>query len=98
LIEGTSLVTPAMVERLESAVDEAAAQATLPTEFVMPGQDAVAAPLDVARTVVRRAERLAVGVAADGSQVVPYLNRLSSLLWVLARIEEGSETLPTRPR
>ena len=45
--------------------------------------------------MVRRAERAAAAVAADGSLVVPYLNRLSTLLWTLARWVEGS---PLRAR
>ena len=44
----------------------------------------------MARTVVRRAERDAIGAAADGSQCLPYLNRLSDLLWTLARWQEGA--------
>ena len=65
----------------------------------MPGQTRVAALLDVARTVVRRAERRRRSpVAVDGSQVVPYLNRLSDLLWTLARWQEGGSLhLPRRP-
>ena len=56
----------------------------------------MAAALDVARTVVRRAERAAVAARrGPGSWVVPYLNRLSDLLWTLARWQEG-ESLTTR--
>ena len=54
-----------------------------------PGETEVAARLDVARTVARRAERSALAVGVDGAQVVPYLNRLSDLLWTLARWQEG---------
>ena len=68
-----------------------------PTEFVVPGQNRLSALLDVARTVVRRAERHALGVAAPGSYVVPYLNRLSDLLWTMARWQEGTY-LPARER
>ena len=64
-----------------------------PTEFVVPGEDEVAARLDVARTVSRRAERSALSAVADGSQVVPYLNRLSDLLWTLARWQEGESVI-----
>ena len=67
----------------------------LPSEFVVPGQDRASALLDVARTVVRRSERAAAAVAADGSHVVPYLNRLSTLLWTLARWVEG-DALPSK--
>ena len=61
----------------------------------MPGQNRVSAQLDVARTVARRAERDAIAAAVPGSAVVPYLNRLSDLLWTLARWQEGT-SLPTR--
>ena len=56
----------------------------------MPGESRLAALLDVGRTVVRRAERRAVGATVEGSQVGPYLNRLSDLLWTLARWAEGT--------
>ena len=61
----------------------------------MPGQDPSSALLDLARAVVRRAERSAAAVAVEGSSVIPYLNRLSSLLWTLARWVEGE---PLRSR
>ena len=83
-------VTKDMVAGLEERIDSAAALVVLPEEFVVPGEDLVAAQLDVARTVVRRAERRALAVAAEGSQAGPYLNRLSDLLWTLARWREGS--------
>ena len=92
---GRTLVTPAMVAVLESRIDDLSARFPPPTDFVVPGESKLAALLDVARTVVRRAERLALGVAAEGSQVVPYLNRLSDLLWTMARTQEAS--LLTRP-
>jgi cob(I)alamin adenosyltransferase len=95
LVPGQTLVTAAMVEALEARIDQVSAAFEMPTEFVVPGQTPVAAALDVARTVTRRAERDALSAAAEGSQVVPYLNRLSDLLWVLARWQEG-ESLPTR--
>jgi cob(I)alamin adenosyltransferase len=62
----------------------------MPSEFVVPGEERVAAFLDVARTVVRRAERSALVAVADDSLVVAYLNRLSDLLWTLARWQEGT--------
>ena len=49
----------------------------------------MSASIDVARTVCRRAERSALSVAGEGSSVVPYLNRLSDLLWTLARWQES---------
>jgi cob(I)alamin adenosyltransferase len=95
LVAGRTLVTAEMVGALEIMIDELGARFEPPTEFVLPGQMPVAAALDLARTVVRRAERSALGVAAPGSHAVPYLNRLSDLLWAMARWQEG-EALPAR--
>ena len=95
---GRSLVTPEMVTALEARIDDLSDRFEPPTEFVVPGADVVSAQLDVARTVVRRAERdvlaaveaLAGGASPiEGSQVVAYLNRLSDLLWTMARWQEG---------
>jgi len=94
---GETLVTGAMVERLEGLIDDIGGRFAAPTEFVVPGQDMESALLDLARTVVRRAERRAVVVAAGGSFVVPYLNRLSDLLWTMARWRE-QEALPAREK
>ena len=94
---GVSLVTEAMVEALEVRIDAISDRFEMPTEFVVPGQNRLSALLDVARTVVRRAERDAVAVAADDSAAVRYLNRLSDLVWTLARWQEG-EALTARPR
>ena len=83
-----------MVDALEGRIDEVEAASGVPTEFVVPGGSSLAASLDVARTVVRRAERrcvshvLAVGIS--DSQVVPYLNRLADFLYVLARAAEAT--------
>ncbi|MEO5678724.1 MAG: cob(I)yrinic acid a,c-diamide adenosyltransferase [Acidimicrobiales bacterium] len=91
LEDGRSRVTAAMVALVEARTDEAATRFPPLTDFVIPGQDRLAALLDVARTLARRAERRAVPIAVPGSSVVPYLNRLSSLLWALARAEEAGE-------
>jgi len=90
LVDGATRVTVEMVAALEGRIDDLTARFEQPTEFVVPGETEVAARLDVARTVVRRAERRAMAVAAEGSQVVPYLNRLSDLVWTLARWSEGT--------
>jgi cob(I)alamin adenosyltransferase len=95
LVAGTTLVTAAMVAALEPVIDDLGTRFDPPTEFVLPGQTHVAACLDLARTVVRRAERSALAVAAPGSAVVPYLNRLSDLLWTMARWQDGG-SLPAR--
>ena len=88
LVSGTSLVTPEMLAHLEALTDDVGGRFPPLTDFVVPGQTRPAALLDVARTAVRRAERAAVPVAVDGSWVLPYLNRLSSLLWAMARWQE----------
>lgn len=95
LTPGASSVTPEMVERLEHVIDDLDTRFTPPTEFVVPGGNKVSAWLDVARTVVRRAERHSIAAAPAPSYVVPYLNRLSDLLWTMARWHEG-ESLPVR--
>lgn len=90
---GTTLVTPGMVIALERVADDLVTRFDPPREFVLPGEDRVSALLELARTVVRRAERAVVATAPDGSSVVPYLNRLSSLVWAMARWQEGGRTL-----
>ncbi len=88
-------VLPAQTEWLERRCDEV--NATLPPlrSFVLPGGSAAAARLHVARTICRRAERLAVGCGeAVSPEVVRYLNRLSDLLFILARgANAGDEPL-----
>ena len=88
---GTTLVTQDMVTVLESDIDAIGERFEMPTEFVVPGANRASAALDVARTVVRRAERLvpSTDLADAGSAVGPYLNRLSDLLWTMARWQEG---------
>jgi cob(I)alamin adenosyltransferase len=89
LVAEKSLITSSMVERLEHEIDALAEETTMPTEFLVPGENQLAAALDVARTVVRRAERVAITYPLDGSLVNQYLNRLSDLVWAMARWAEG---------
>lgn len=88
-------VSAAMVEGLDALLVAAEASIELPREFTIPGETPTSAALEVARTIVRRAERRAVGLARDGMvpgpHLVPYLNRLADLLWVLARAAEQAE-------
>lgn len=93
LTAGTTLVTDEMVEHLEHLIDEISERFEPPTEFVVPGQTRGSALLDVGRTVARRAERDALAASVPGSAVVPYLNRLSDLLWTLARWQEGASLI-----
>lgn len=90
LVAGATQVTDEMVAALEATIDEVSERFDPPTEFVVPGETRTSALLDVARTVVRRAERDAIAATVEGSQVVPYLNRLSDLCWTLARWTEGT--------
>ena len=93
LTDGTSRVTAEMVAALEGEIDALEARHPMPAEFVVPGETLAGAAIDLARTTVRRAERRAVALAASGglpdSQVVPYLNRLADLLFVVARAADG---------
>lgn len=111
LVPEQSLVTEPMVLRLEEWIDRLSERFSMPTEFVVPGANRASAALDVARTVVRRAERVlasmpplhdgATGVEAEDverSHVGPYLNRLSDLLWTMARWQEGEVHLAARDR
>lgn len=94
--DGETRVSQAMVESLDGVLREMEAAIELPREFVVPGETRVSASLELARTTVRRAERRAVTLAAGdaaiaGGNVIPYLNRLADLLWILARVAEQAE-------
>jgi cob(I)alamin adenosyltransferase len=88
-----SLVTEAMVRRLERRIDDLVDQRPLPEVFIVPGANAASAAIDLARAIVRRAERAVVALEHAQREVNPdvrrYLNRLSDLLFVLARWEAG---------
>ena len=90
---GQTLVTEEMIGRVETLIDDISSRFTTPTDFVIPGGNRVSAALDVARTVVRRAERQTLTASHDGSHVIAYLNRLSDLLWALARWQDSSTLL-----
>lgn len=97
-------ITAGHVDQLESWIAELEERVSMPKEFVIPGDSQPGAALHLARTIVRRAERLAVRLTHDGllgnNQVLRYLNRLSSLLFVLACDEDSRVTgsNPTRSR
>lgn len=98
LERGVSEVTRQMSERLESRIDELVLDHPLPNAFIVPGANPVSAFLDLARSTIRRAERRVVELSdsrADVNEfVVRYLNRLSDLLFVMARVAAG-EAEPT---
>ena len=98
---GVSRVDPSMVEGLETMLRESETHISMPTEFVVPGETPTSAALELARTIVRRAERRAVTLEAEGlipgPHLLPYLNRLADLLWVLARAAEQAEAKSAPP-
>ncbi|MEO0530286.1 MAG: cob(I)yrinic acid a,c-diamide adenosyltransferase [Planctomycetota bacterium] len=86
--KGLELLGESHVERLEAAIDDHESRLEPLKQFVLPGGTAVAAQLHLARCVCRRAERRMVTLGADESvRDLPlrYVNRLSDLLFVLAR-------------
>ncbi len=78
-------ITPAYTDWLEAACDEVNATLEPLHSFVIPGGSPASAALHVCRTVCRRAERRAIAVSDVNPEVVRYLNRLSDLLFILAR-------------
>jgi cob(I)alamin adenosyltransferase len=97
---GVSLVSAAMTERLERRIDELVAERALPKAFIVPGANEASAALDLARSVTRRAERQVVALEHEGREVNPevrrYLNRLSDLVFVLARRQAGESEPASR--
>jgi cob(I)alamin adenosyltransferase len=96
----------AAIERLDGVLAAVKGRVRIEGRFVIPGETKIAAAVDYARTVTRRAERAVVACVdaglVDGDQLLPWLNRASDLLFVLARAAEGtprvSKTATTRPR
>lgn len=93
LTDGVSRVTEQMVTDLEALIDQLVAERPLRPVFIVPGATPTGAAIDHARTVARRAERHAVAARTAGHEVsqaaTTYLNRLSDLLFVLARHTAG---------
>lgn len=93
-------ISASHIEELEGWIDTASAQVPAMTCFILPGGTELSARLHVARTVCRRAERRCVSLAAHepvGELVIVYLNRLSDLLFALARLanhEAGVKDVP----
>ena len=86
---GESPLKPAMIDALTDQVHELEAIEGMLSDWSIPGEHAAAAAYDVARTVCRRAERCVVRLIDAGEEVeadvLPYLNRLSDLLWLFGR-------------
>ena len=89
LQDGVSRTTPAMVAELEGLIDRYMAAVELPPKFVIPGGNRLSAQLDVARTVIRRAERRISALAEEGElageTVIHLVNRASDLAYAMAR-------------
>ncbi len=104
-IPGHSAITDEFVTRLETELDALNQDLPALKEFILPGGGQAAAACHLARTIVRRAERITTTLAKAEdvrSEVLKYLNRLSDLLFVIARVlaraEAGQEVLWNRDR
>jgi cob(I)alamin adenosyltransferase len=104
-IPGHSAVTDAHISRLETELDALNQDLPALKEFILPGGGEAAAACHLARAIVRRAERVTTSLAASESvrpEALKYLNRLSDLLFVVARVlarsESGQEVLWNRER
>jgi cob(I)alamin adenosyltransferase len=101
LREGVSRITPEMTARVEADIDALIGAHPLPDEFILPGETSGSAGLDLSRSVVRRAERQAVAMSRAGlipdPEILRYLNRISDLLYALARFEEAERGLRAAP-
>ena len=93
-------ITTAQVMWIEQAEEDLKTRVEIPNKFIIPGDTPDGAALDLARTIIRRAERMAVKLLHDGvianREVVRYLNRCSDFVFILARVIEvrtGGSTL-----
>jgi len=94
-------MTAEHVKRLEQVEEQLKQEVEIPNKFIIPGDSLDGAALDLARTIIRRAERMAVKLLHDGiisnGEVVRYLNRLSDLVFILARYIEVKSSLAELP-
>ena len=98
LVPGVSAVAPEMTASLERAIDALLAEQPLTPAFVVPGATPASAALDLARTLLRRAERRLIagrqaGLTASVT-LIAYVNRASDLAYVLARRAAGEREEP----
>ena len=101
LEDGVTRVSERMLDGVETELREQEAVMVMPREFVVPGETKASAALELARAVVRRAERRIVSLdragELGGEWLLPYVNRLADLLWVLARVAEQAEHAAPTP-
>ncbi len=94
-------MTPEHVQRLEQTEEALKQEVAIPNKFIIPGDTPDGAALDLARTIIRRAERMAVKLLHDGvienGEVLRYLNRLSDLVFILARYVEVKSSVAELP-
>lgn len=92
LEDGVSRMTPEMVEWIETAIDRYMDRVELPPQFVIPGGTPLSAQLDLARAILRRAERRVVALAEAGeaasAALTTYVNRAADLVWAMARFSD----------
>ena len=95
-------ITDAMVERLDALVEQFEATPGIMRDWTIPGGHRTSAHFEVARTICRRAERNAVRCVAGGEMlqknVLRYLNRLSDVLWLCARVRDAAHDVDARLR
>jgi len=100
--DGVTRMSEKMLKSVEAELAKWEAAVEMPREFVVPGETRASAALEVARAVLRRAERRIVAMSRTdsvGEWLLPYVNRLADLLWVLARAAEQAEhAAPTKVR
>lgn len=94
-------ITAEHVAHLEQVGEELKQAVEIPNKFIIPGDTPDGAALDLARAIIRRAERMAVKLLHDGvianGEVIRYLNRLSDLVFILARYLEVKSSLAQLP-
>jgi len=101
LQDGVTRVSEAMLVRAEADLATWESRILMPREFIVPGETRASAALEVARATTRRAERRVIALQrtgrATGEWLVPWLNRVADLLWVLARAAEAAEDATAVP-
>ncbi len=100
LEEGRTKVSPKMLARINALLAATEAVIEFPKDFVIPGSSKASSAIELARTIIRRAERWCVTLGREGllpgEHLLAYLNRLADLLWLLARQAEKLEASATR--
>jgi cob(I)alamin adenosyltransferase len=95
-------ITAEQVNWLETIEEELKAEVAISNKFIIPGDSQDGAALDLARTIIRRAERMAVRLLHDGvtrnGELIRYLNRLSDVVFILARYLEAGQGGSTEAR